>query len=232
MQTQAPNSTDTLESAFQAAWLAMSEAARRDVLAATVNERIPRGGIVDGTPANRMCFVLDGRLKLYYRRPTREPADVMASLLGPGDFFAAGYYPNTGRTMLAEASTNSKLVTVDFDTARRLVWQHPDFSYFGTLALIRVTESLGRRVEALLMGDASARVAWALEDLLLRFGAPDPDGTVLGYRVTQADLAQLCGVTRETVNKTMSEFVSKGWLSKRGHTIVVHDRDGLRRLAG
>ena len=57
------------------------------------------------------------------------------------------------------------------------------------------------------------------------------DGVVLPSVVTHADLASLCGGSRENVTRILSEFQRRGFVRRdRGH-YVLERVDGLRRLA-
>lgn len=218
--------------ALMAAWDNISHQTRRAVMDVASVEDVARGESVTAGVNSRMCMTVKGNLRLFYRRPHREPADTLAWLVGPGDFFSVGLSPIGGRETLAEAITASRIISLDSDQAGLLALQYPDFNQVTLLTLVLTTEALSRRVESLLTGDATARVAWALQDMLSRFHKEDSEGMLLAYRVTQSDLAQLCGVTRETVNKTIADFATNGWVSMRGHSIVLHDLDALRRLAG
>ena len=59
------------------------------------------------------------------------------------------------------------------------------------------------------------RVAKALLDLSSRFGRPAEDGILVAHDLTQEELAQLVGASRETVNKALADFAGRGWLGSR-----------------
>jgi CRP-like cAMP-binding protein len=51
------------------------------------------------------------------------------------------------------------------------------------------------------------------------------------HDLTQEELAQLVGASRETVNKALSDFGNRGWLRVDGRTVVLLDLERLRRRA-
>src|SRR6266540_3826946 len=59
-----------------------------------------------------------------------------------------------------------------------------------------------------------------------------PDGTVLPAVVTHADLASLCGGSRENVTRILSEFQRRGLVVREGRRYVLTSVSGLSRLAG
>lgn len=76
--------------------------------------------------------------------------------------------------------------------------------------------------------DVPARVAKALLDLAARFGVQRPDGLHLRHDLTQEELAQLVGASRETVNKALSDFVTRGWLQISAKSVLITDPGRLR----
>ena len=60
------------------------------------------------------------------------------------------------------------------------------------------------------------RVAKALLDLADRFGQQTDEGLQVHHDLTQEELAQLVGASRETVNKALADFAARGWLTHRG----------------
>ena len=54
------------------------------------------------------------------------------------------------------------------------------------------------------------------------------DGVHVPHDLTQEELAQLVGASRETVNKSLAEFVSRGWIRLEGRAVTLLDVDRLR----
>jgi CRP-like cAMP-binding protein len=51
------------------------------------------------------------------------------------------------------------------------------------------------------------------------------------HDLTQEELAQLVGASRETVNKALADFASRGWLRLDGKSVIVLDPERLARRA-
>ena len=83
----------------------------------------------------------------------------------------------------------------------------------------------------LVFSDVPGRVAKALLDLAERFGAPTEDGIHVPHDLTQEELAQLVGASRETINKSLAEFVSRGWIRLEGRAVTLIDVERLKRRA-
>jgi CRP-like cAMP-binding protein len=87
----------------------------------------------------------------------------------------------------------------------------------------------------LLFLDLKGRVSKRL--LLLAGVGPDaprpaPDAVPTTRDISQADLAALCGGSRENVNRVLSELQRRGMVERRGRRYALTDVPALRRLAG
>ena len=83
----------------------------------------------------------------------------------------------------------------------------------------------------LIFTDVPGRVAKALLQMADRFGNRESDGLRVKHDLTQEELAQLVGASRETVNKALADFVHRGWIQLQGKSVVVLDEERLRRRA-
>jgi len=88
-------------------------------------------------------------------------------------------------------------------------------------------------VEDLLFLDLKGRVAKRLLQLTSPSqGELPPDGIVVPSIVTHADLASLCGGSRENVTRILSEFQRRGLVERDGRRYVLKNVAGLGKLAG
>ena len=83
----------------------------------------------------------------------------------------------------------------------------------------------------LIFTDVPGRVAKQLLALSERFGSPEPDGLRVHHDLTQEELAQLVGASRETVNKALADFSSRGWLRVDSRAVTIIDAERLARRA-
>lgn len=75
------------------------------------------------------------------------------------------------------------------------------------------------------------RIAKQLLHLAQRFGARQDRQLRVEHGLTQAEIAQLVGASRESVNKALSEFASRGWITVNGKSLVIHQAELLARRA-
>jgi CRP/FNR family transcriptional regulator, cyclic AMP receptor protein len=83
----------------------------------------------------------------------------------------------------------------------------------------------------LVFTDVPGRVAKALLELADKFGVQVQDGLQVNHDLTQEELAQLVGASRETVNKALADFASRGWIQISAKSVLLLDKDRLARRA-
>ncbi len=74
-------------------------------------------------------------------------------------------------------------------------------------------------------------VARRLIDLTQRFGVKSTRGTLIEARLTQQELADMIGTTRETLARTLGDFRERGLLDAVSHQVVIRDAAQLTEIA-
>jgi len=147
-----------------------------------------------------------------------------------GELGVLGEMPRTAAALSLEEST---------------VWVVPGHVFLAFLAeeagasrallraLARQVQSNEAFVDDLLFLDLKGRVAKRLLQLVAPSldELPD-DGAVVPAVVTHADLASLCGGSRENVTRILSDFQRRGLVERDGRRFVLLKISGLARLAG
>ena len=182
----------------------------------------------EGDDGNRLYVVLEGKLKLGIT--SNDGRENLLSILGPGEMFGELSLFDPGpRTATATAVTDARLLSLAHDQVIGWVSEHPKVSLqlLGLLAqrLRRSNEVLAD----LVFSDVPGRVAKAIMDLGERFGVKKADGLYVNHDLTQEELAQLVGASRETVNKALADFAGRGWVRLEPRSVVVLDIDRLSK---
>jgi CRP/FNR family cyclic AMP-dependent transcriptional regulator len=61
----------------------------------------------------------------------------------------------------------------------------------------------------------------------VKFGEKREEGLYVNHDLTQEELAQLVGASRETVNKALADFAQRGWLRLDGRSVLILDYERL-----
>jgi CRP/FNR family transcriptional regulator len=203
------------------------------LLAAALTTRaVVRGHIVfqEGEKGDRLFVVLEGKVKI--SRAAADGRENLLAVLGPGEMFGELSLFDPGpRTATATAITESTLASLDHDDLRPLLFAQPTVAVQLLRALAERLRRTNEAMADLVFTDVPGRVAKALLDLAERFGDESSDGILVRHDLTQEELAQLVGASRETVNKALSEFANRGWLRLEGRSVLLLDRERLARRA-
>jgi CRP/FNR family transcriptional regulator len=87
------------------------------------------------------------------------------------------------------------------------------------------------RIEELLHKSAHARIAHTLLDLGAEHGIADARGILIPLRLNQADLGNLVGLARETVNIVLQDFKQRGLVETDRESIRIMDPSRLRGVS-
>ena len=209
---------------------ALDEAAAVSLRASMDTVKIAKGSILfkEGDEGEHLYVIIDGKLKL--GTSSGDGRENLLSILGPGEMFGELSLFDPGpRTSTATAVTDSKLLSLSHEKVIPWLRQNPEVSL---QLLTRLSQRLRRTNEAvgdLVFSDVPGRVAKALIDLGDRFGKTSAEGLLVNHDLTQEELAQLVGASRETVNKALADFAGRGWLKLDGRSVLITDVERLSK---
>jgi CRP/FNR family transcriptional regulator, cyclic AMP receptor protein len=184
----------------------------------------------EGDAGDALYVVLDGKVKL--TRTSADGRENLISLIGPGEMFGElSLFDPRPRTMSASAVTDVRLAALAHDDLRSWLNGRPDVAMHLLAALARRLRRTNEVMSDLVFTDVPGRVAKALLDLAARFGTRQEDGLQVNHDLTQEELAQLVGASRETVNKALADFVARGWIQLHPKSVLLIDPERMRRRA-
>lgn len=184
----------------------------------------------EGDPGDSLYVITSGKVKL--ARASTDGRESLMSVLGPGEMFGELSLFDPGpRLTSAVVVSDTALIGLDNDRLRRFLADHPEVAMQMLSGLARRLRRTNQGMSDLVFTDVPGRVAKALLDLAARFGRVQPDGVRVEHDLTQEELAQLVGASRETVNKALADFAGRGWLALGAKSVTLLDPDRLRRRA-
>ena len=209
---------------------ALDDAQAASLRASMDSVKISKGGILfkEGDEGEHVYVIVNGKLKL--GTSSGDGRENLLSILGPGEMFGELSLFDPGpRTSTATAVTDAKLLSLSHEKLIPWLKGNPEVSLH---LLARLAQRLRRTNEAvgdLVFSDVPGRVAKALMDLGARFGKQSDEGLFVHHDLTQEELAQLVGASRETVNKALADFAGRGWLKLDGRAVLITDVERLEK---
>lgn len=147
-------------------------------------------------------------------RVTREHSDgraITLATLGPGDIFGElAMLDGEVRSASVEALSDGELLALPAGEVRALLARHPEISVKLVAALVRRLRGANERIARQSFQTVPSRVAGVLSQLVSEEAPRGGERSEVTIRMTQADLAQLAGTSRESVSRFLAELERAG----------------------
>ena len=183
-----------------------------------------------GDLSSSVCLVLSGLVEL--TRPHEEGRELVISLIRPGEVFGVlammGRFPEPDT---ARARVASDVCFFSPEEFRRQLQAHPHMAFTVIKSLEGEAVTLENRIESLVFKSLPARVAHTLLQIARAFGKRVDHGMRFTISLTQQNLADLVGASRQHVNYVLADFRIHRLISGSGRALTLNNLEGLRRIA-
>jgi CRP/FNR family cyclic AMP-dependent transcriptional regulator len=192
----------------------------------------PRGHVIfsEGEPGDRLYIILSGKVKI--GRRSADGRENLLAVFGPSDMFGELSIFDPGpRTSTATAVTEVRAVSMDRAALRKWITKYPEIAEQLLRVIARRLRRTNNMLADLIFTDVPGRVAKALLQLAQDFGTQEGGVLRVTHDLTQEEIAQLVGASRETVNKALADFAHRGWLRLEGKSVLILEPQRLARRA-
>lgn len=179
-------------------------------------------------PGEIIYVILDGTVKIHTTQA--DGTDVILAILGAGDIVGEiSLIDSAGRSANVVTLEESTLLWMDRATFQRCLETMPAVTH----NLLRILGSRLRlaneQIQALATLDVYGRVARQILAFAEQYGQATPDDDLLiPIRLTQSDIADMVGASRERVNQVVVFYKQRQYISvDQNYRIIVHDREAL-----
>ncbi|MDO5454738.1 MAG: CRP-like cAMP-activated global transcriptional regulator GlxR [Corynebacterium sp.] len=203
-----------------------------DLISDMESVRYPRGTTIfeEGDPGDRLYIITAGKIKLARHAP--DGRENLLSVMGASDMFGELSIFDPGpRTSSAVCVTDVQAATMTSEMLRKWVDDYPSISQQLLRVLARRLRRTNSNLADLIFTDVPGRVAKTLLQLANRFGSQEGGALRVNHDLTQEEIAQLVGASRETVNKALATFAHRGWIRLEGKSVLIVDTESLAKRA-
>ena len=198
--------------------------------ASMVELRARKGEVifVEGEPGDRLYIVIEGKVILGQQAP--DGRETLLAVQGPGEMFGELSLFDPGiRTSTATALTDAVVLGLGREALRPWLAGRPEVAEALLQALAQRLRRTNEALSDLVFSDVPGRVSKALLELKEKFGTERNGEWIVEHDMTQEELAQHVGASRETVNKALADFASRGWVRLEPRAVVVTDYERLSK---
>ena len=182
----------------------------RQFFAGGVKRELSSGEVLllpDMTGPIPISYLIKGRVVQY--SIDDEGSRSIVNMLKPGAFFPLPVAINSAPiTYFFEADTAVEVRQMSALEVKAFLQREPDVMFDVLSRLYKGLDGILGGMTQLLSGDAKSRVLYELTILSQRFGSPVRDG--IEVAVTAGKLAEMTGLTRETVSRTLQGLQQSG----------------------
>jgi CRP-like cAMP-binding protein len=180
---------------------------------------------VKGDPGTSLCGIGAGTVKI--SAPSADGKDAVFNVLGKGDIFGEiALLDGNPRTADATAVTDCELFVIERGDFLPLIRKEPEIA----LGIIEILCSKLRRTtqqaEEVMFLDLPSRLAKAL----MRLVDADTGMRERKVTITQKDLGNLIGMSRESTNKQLRIWQDKKWVRLERNAVVILAVDSLAAI--
>ncbi|AKJ05922.1 CRP-like cAMP-binding protein [Archangium gephyra] len=191
--------------------------------------RYDRGEIIfhQGDVGTDLYIIRKGEVTI--RLSSADGREVALALLRRGDAFGElALLDEAPRSTDAVARDEAALLTLSRKDFQKFLEERPQVIPALLAELSRLVRRVTQTVHDASFLDARARLARVLLDLAQRQGEAGGEGVAITPRLTQTELANLAGLTRESTNRWLRFYAREGLLSYEEGRITLLEPDNLR----
>lgn len=199
----------------------LEDATLRNIASSGVVRTFPRNTILinEGDVGDALYVVLSGRVKVFASNEAGR--EFVIDFHGPGEYvgeMTLDGAPRSASVMTVEPTTCAVVNRTQF---RDFILAHPDFAMHLIERLIHRVRVTTSNLKSLALSDVYGRLARLLNALAHEAGGK----LVVPEKLTQQDIADRVGASRDMIGKLMKDLIGGGYLAIEERTITI-----LRKL--
>ncbi|EIW00188.1 Crp/Fnr family transcriptional regulator [Thermoanaerobacter siderophilus] len=190
-----------------------------------------KGSIIfmEGEKGEAIYFVKSGKVKISktssigkeYIIKIMEKGDIFAESI----LFAGGEYPAT-----AEAIEDSEVIMLKNQDIENLILKNSEIALSIIKLMAKRLKNVSYIIENLALRDSIGRTASVLLTFAKERGVNVKEGILLNLNLNRQDLANIIGISRETVTRVLSQMDKEGIIKLNRNKVIIKDIERLREM--
>ncbi|MEE8582011.1 MAG: Crp/Fnr family transcriptional regulator [Myxococcota bacterium] len=202
------------------------------LLAVTTTKRLEAKQVLfrKGDPGTRLYGVIEGRIKV--SSAGADGREMVFGYFDPGEVIGEiALLDSNPRSATVVAMEPSELLSLDRRDFLPFLERHPKLAiHLGEILAARLRR-LSETAEDAMFLTLPSRLAKKLLGLATNYGTKTRSGTLIALRLSQQELGELVGTSRESINKQLRTWVQDELLQVERGKITILDWKGLEAFA-
>jgi CRP-like cAMP-binding protein len=183
-----------------------------------------------GDPGTSMMAVVSGRVKIC--NYSADGKEMVLNIIDRGGLFGEiAVLDGQPRSGDAVAIEDTELLVLERARLMPFLTANPEIPTRLIAVLCQRLRQTSEALEDALLRDAPSRVARGLLRLAKTFGKPEAAGLRLDIKLSQQQIGNLIGISRESTNKYIVDWTRAGYLAVNGGFITITDKKALESLS-
>ncbi len=183
----------------------------------------------EGDPGQSFYLILSGSVAIVHI--AADGRETILSILKDRDFFGEmSIFDTALRAAGVRTLTDVEVGVIESEDFLALIDRSPRIGRLLVIALSDRLRAANKLISATTSQDIRSRLASLLLNLAQNFGEPAPNGTRITLRLTNQEMANMIGTTRETVNRTLNRLWDEHVIDMKTAHVVVLEPDKLSAM--
>jgi len=172
-----------------------------------------------GSIKNNFYILVSGRVKLYRVSPLGK--EVTQWFCFPGEAFGLSELQANKKTIYAQCSEPSEVISISLTYFKNFLKQHPDIAQQIIEQLSVRLKVAGDTLLNFTSDDVKTRLIKLVDRLNMRFGIKYEKGVLIDVPLTHKEIADMIGACRQSVTTALGELKESGDIQIMGHKFFI-----------
>jgi CRP/FNR family cyclic AMP-dependent transcriptional regulator len=188
----------------------------------STEKHYPKNAVVltEGEMGDSLFMIRSGKVKVFIG--DQEGREMILKILGPGDFFGEmSMIDKQPRSASVTTLESSVFLVLSHAAFEKCIEQVPRIATIVMRILAQRVREADKKIGTLALMDVYGRVA----STLLELAVMDNGKLMVGEKLSQQDLANMVGASREMVNRILKDLSERGFISVESKSITIINRE-------
>ena len=199
---------------------ALSNADIKLIEGMAIEKHVPKNTVVinEGELGDSLFAIVSGRVKVLIG--DSDGREIILKILGPGDFFGElALIDKEPRSASVSTLENTVLKVLSHEAFEACLDKAPRIATSVMQALAKRLRDADRKISTLALLDVYGRVAHTLLELAVTSNGK----LIVGEKLSQQDIANMVGASREMVNRILKDLSERGYITVESKSITIHN---------